>query len=88
MITAGELREQLKWVARTDADLKLLTADEFAQVYGYSSGSMRTMLKRGRISKAFKVGKEWLIPEDASVNGKQYKKKSVTKVVGIDNFCT
>ena len=88
MITVRELKEQVRFLARTDEDLKLLTADEFAQMYGYSSGSMRTMIKRGRISRAFKVGKEWFIPEDASIYGKQYKKKSVTKCIGIDGFCT
>ena len=79
MIKAKELKRIVREIGRTDDETKLLTANEFAQMYGYSPSSMRVLLSRGKISKAFKLGNEWLIPENSVINVKQYKKKNVTK---------
>lgn len=86
MITAGELVKSLQRVILMDKETKLLTADEFAEMYGYSPAGMRTILKRGKIDKAFKVGKEWFIAEDACINVRQNKKKRSGKLIGVDGF--
>ena len=88
MITIGELKDSLKGVLGRDRDIKLLTTDEFAQANGYSYKGVRTLLNRGKVNKAFKIGHDWFIPEDADIDVKQYKKKRSRKPIGIDGFCS
>ena len=75
MTTVGEVVKTLKQMVRKDENLRYLTANEFAQLYGYSPDSVRNLIREGRISRVYKLGNEWLIPEDADISGKQYKKR-------------
>jgi len=77
MIQAGELRKALEYgLAGLAEDEVVLTAGEFADQHGYSRQGIRSILLRGKIPRAFKVGNEWFIPEKAGIKGIQYRKKA------------
>ena len=88
MTTVSEFKKNLTTIMHRPGETKLLTADEFAQMYGYAPSGIRVLLQRGKITGAFKVGKEWFIPEDANVIVRQNKKKRSAKLIGVDGFCT
>lgn len=76
MFKAGELRKAMDYgLAGLDEDEVVLTAAEFAEEHGYSKQGIRSILARGKIQRAFKVGNVWYVPEKASITGVRYKKK-------------
>lgn len=42
---------------------KMLTVDEYAQIYGVEAVTVRQWIRRGKLRTAKKYGKEWRIPE-------------------------
>lgn len=42
---------------------KMLTVEEYAEIYGIEVGTVRQWIRRGKIRTAVKSGKEWRIPE-------------------------
>lgn len=80
MITAGELRKELAYgLAGIDDEENVMTVEEFAEHEGYSKGSVRTLLKRGKIPRGFKVGKTWFLPEKSEIIGERYNTKKHQK---------
>lgn len=77
MITGKKLKRELSLtVAALDDKTKYLTVEEFAEKHGYSPSSIRQMLRRDQIGGAVRVGKRWMIDEDAGIFVRQYTKKS------------
>ena len=52
---------------------KLLTVEQYAEVYGVSTGTVRQWIRRGKLRSAIKTGGEWRIPELAEVSGRGYE---------------
>lgn len=76
MLKAGDLRKAMDYgLAGLDEDEVVLTAAEFAEEHGYSKQGIRSILSRGKIPRAFKVGNVWYVPKKSSIAGVQYKKK-------------
>ena len=76
MFQARELRRAMDYgLAGLDEDEVILTAAEFAEEHGYSKQGIRSILSRGKIPRAFKIGNVWYVPKKASIIGVQYKKK-------------
>jgi excisionase family DNA binding protein len=48
-------------------DTRLLTIEEYAEVYGVGVGTVRQWIRRGKLRSAVKYGREWRIPELAEV---------------------
>ena len=63
---------------------KLLTAEQYAQIYGVTTTTVRQWIRRGKIRTAMKVGSEWRIPELAEIMtrgyrwGRYYRKEVLT----------
>jgi len=51
---------------------KLLSVEEYAQIYEVSLGTVRQWIRRGKIRSAIKAGNEWRIPELSEVKGRGY----------------
>lgn len=76
MMTAGELRKAFVYgLAGIDDEENVMTVEEFAEREGYSKGSVRTLLQRGKIPRGFKVGKTWFLPEKSQIIGNRYNTK-------------
>lgn len=48
---------------------KLASGPEFARLHGISEQRVRQLLKSGRIPGARKIGRNWVVPDDASPTG-------------------
>lgn len=48
-------------------DTRLLTLDEYAEIYGVNPGTVRQWIRRGKIPSAVKYGREWRVPELAEL---------------------
>lgn len=51
---------------------KLLSVEEYAQIYEVSVGTVRQWIRRGKIRGAIKTGNEWRIPELSELQGRGY----------------
>lgn len=51
---------------------KLLSVEEYAQIYEVSVGTVRQWIRRGKIRSAIKTGNEWRIPELSELKGRGY----------------
>lgn len=51
---------------------KLLSVEEYAQIYEVSVGTVRQWIRRGKIRSAIKTGNEWRIPELSELQGRGY----------------
>lgn len=51
---------------------KLLSVEEYANVYGVETVTVRQWIRRGKIRNAVKSGREWLIPELTELPGRGY----------------
>lgn len=71
---------------------KLLTAEQYAQVYGVTTTTVRQWIRRGKIRTAMKVGSEWRIPELAEIMargyhwGRYYRKEVLTDLPEAYSF--
>ena len=54
-------------------DSKMLTVDEYAQLYLVDQGTVRQWIRRGKLRSAVKHGSEWRIPELSEPNFRGYK---------------
>ena len=52
---------------------RLLTVEEYAEVYGVTVSAVRQWIRRGKLRAAVKAGNEWRIPELSEVNSRGYK---------------
>lgn len=72
---AKELRKAVEYgLSGIDENEELLSADAFAEKYGYSKTGIRSILKREKVPRAFKVGRIWYIPENADIIGRLYRR--------------
>lgn len=79
-MTGKEIKAVLAGTARKfDDRTDYCTSSEFAHEHGYSEGSVRTMLKRGKITGAVKSLGQWMIPKNADVLVKKYARKDKIK---------
>lgn len=51
--------------ANTLSAFNMITAQEYADMYGKSVEQIKVFCRKGRISGALKLGRDWLIPSDA-----------------------
>ncbi len=54
-------------------ECEMLSVDEFAELHGVASVTVRQWIRRGKLRTARKVGGEWVIPELADKPGRGYK---------------
>ena len=52
---------------------RLLTVEEYAQLYQVETGTVRQWIRRGKIRTAKKFGNEWRIPELTEIPSRGYK---------------
>lgn len=46
-----------------DVNTRLLSVEEYAELYGVNEGTVRQWIRRGKIRSAVKSGRVWMIPE-------------------------
>ncbi len=52
---------------------RMLTVEDYAQLHEVNVGTVRQWIRRGKMRKAQKIGKEWRIPEFVEPNTGKYK---------------
>ena len=67
-VTVGQDFERLR------VNTRLLTVEEYAEVYGVTESAVRQWVRRGKLRSAVKAGKEWRIPELSEVNNRGYRR--------------
>jgi len=58
---------------------KLLTVEQYAQLYGVTTIAVRQWIRRGKIRTAVKAGSEWRIPELADSLSRKYGYRTYTR---------
>ncbi len=65
---------------------KLLTVEEYAELYEVTVSAVRQWIRRGKIRSAIKAGKEWRIPELTEISSRGYKRGIYKWPSYIDDF--
>ncbi|MBQ7200199.1 MAG: helix-turn-helix domain-containing protein [Eubacterium sp.] len=53
----------LKMITLKEVGSDLLTPEQYGEKYGFSAGTIRQWIRRGKVHSAVKKGHSWLIPE-------------------------
>ena len=67
-VTVGEEFDLVK------VSTRLLTVEEYANIYEVSVGTVRQWIRRGQLRSAVKAGSEWRIPELSELTGRGYRR--------------
>ena len=70
MITEYQIDQSFELIK---VNAKLLTVEQYAEMYGVTTGGVRQWIRRGKLRSAIKNGGEWRIPELAEVSGRGYQ---------------
>ena len=62
-----------------DIKTKLLTVEQYAQVYGVTTTTVRQWIRRGKLRTEVKAGSEWRIPELAECLSRKYGCRRYTR---------
>lgn len=83
MITSVCINEEFQLIK---VNTKLLTVEEYANIYKVSVGTVRQWIRRGKIRRAIKAGSEWRIPELAEPYGRGYSTGIYNCTRNIENI--